>query len=403
MRRLLLVLTLSLALLSGCAGDKASAPQIPTTGTCAVVETSMGSMVLELYADKTPNTVASFVHLASKGYYDGLVFHRIIRGFMIQGGCPLGKGSGDPGYKIADEFDPTLKHTSAGILSMANSGPNTNGSQFFITLGATPHLNGKHSVFGRIVDGEDVLTQIGDVQTVRQGRSRVPSVPVTPVIMEKVTIYRDGQPLVGEQPAPEKFVAAPPVISAPPKDLTSKDPADPEKKEQKQMGTIAVMETSMGTMKIELAAEKAPNTVANFVHLASKGYYKGLAFHRIIAGFMVQGGCPEGSGRGGPGYRFADEFHPKLKHTGAGILSMANSGPGTNGSQFFITLAATAHLDGKHSVFGTVIEGIDVLKEIGAARTDGSDRPRKPITIDKLTIMVDGKALEGEQPAPKKL
>jgi len=169
------------------------------------------------------------------------------------------------------------------------------------------------------------------------------------------------------------------------------------------METLAVMETSMGTMKIELYADKTPNTVASFVHLASKGYYDGLTFHRIIAQFMVQGGCPTGTGTGGPGYNFADEFHADLKHTGAGILSMANAGPGTNGSQFFITLVPTPHLDGKHSVFGKVIEGMDVLKEIGAAKTGRQDKPVQPITIDKLTITVDGKPLAGEQPAPQTL
>ena len=120
---------------------------------------------------------------------------------------------------------------------------------------------------------------------------------------------------------------------------------------------VATFETTKGTIRIELFDDKAPKTVANFEKLVGKGFYNGLKFHRVIADFMIQGGCPRGDGTGGPGYEFADEFHPELKHTGPGILSMANAGPNTNGSQFFITHVATPWLDGKHAVFGKVIEG----------------------------------------------
>ena len=126
----------------------------------------------------------------------------------------------------------------------------------------------------------------------------------------------------------------------------------------------ASIETDKGTMVLELFADKTPVTVNNFVFLAREGFYNGTIFHRVIADFMVQGGDPTGSGRGGPGYRFQDEFHPSLKHDKPGILSMANAGPGTNGSQFFITHVPTSWLDGKHSVFGQVIEGMDVLMSI---------------------------------------
>ncbi len=127
---------------------------------------------------------------------------------------------------------------------------------------------------------------------------------------------------------------------------------------------LATFETEHGDIKVQLYADKAPNTVNNFVFLAQAGFYDGTTFHRVIPGFMAQGGDPTGTGMGGPGYRFADEFHPHLKHDGPGVLSMTNAGPDTNGSQFFITHGATPHLDGRHAVFGRVVEGLDVVMAI---------------------------------------
>ena len=166
--------------------------------------------------------------------------------------------------------------------------------------------------------------------------------------------------------------------------------------------THALFTTSEGAFKVRLFDDEAPNTVANFVGLAEgtkefkdvktgqntkRPYFDGLVFHRVIDGFMIQGGCPLGTGTGGPGYRFADEFSPKLRHSKAGILSMANAGPNTNGSQFFVTLAATPWLDNKHTVFGEVVEGMDVVKKIGSTATSKpNDRPVKPITIEHVTI-----------------
>ena len=162
-------------------------------------ETSLGNFTAELFEDKTPNTVGNFAGLADgtkewkhpetgqkhkKPYYDGLIFHRVIEGFMLQGGDPLGKGYGGPGYQFADEFHPDLRHDRAGILSMANAGPNTNGSQFFVTLAPTPHLDRKHSVFGQVTSGIEVVEKIGQVPTDAQDR------PKTPVVMKKVTIER---------------------------------------------------------------------------------------------------------------------------------------------------------------------------------------------------------------------
>jgi cyclophilin family peptidyl-prolyl cis-trans isomerase len=153
---------------------------------------------------------------------------------------------------------------------------------------------------------------------------------------------------------------------------------DPKKK------FTARMETDKGTMVIELFAEKTPKTVNNFVFLAREGYYDGVIFHRVINDFMVQGGDPTGTGMGGPGYKFADEFHPGLKHDKKGVLSMANAGPGTNGSQFFITHVPTPWLDGKHTVFGQVVEGLDVLMSIPAR--DPNNRNAPAVKLTRVTI-----------------
>ena len=167
------------------------------------------------------------------------------------------------------------------------------------------------------------------------------------------------------------------------------------------MATYAHFETSLGNFTVELFDSKAPKTVANFVGLAEgtkewkhpkthekhkTPYYDGVVFHRIIKGFVIQGGDPLGIGTGGPGYNFEDEFHPDLRHDRTGILSMANAGPNTNGSQFFVTLGPTPHLDRRHSVFGAVVKGLDVVEKIGATQTDRNDRPVTPVVMKKVTI-----------------
>jgi peptidyl-prolyl cis-trans isomerase A (cyclophilin A) len=166
-------------------------------------------------------------------------------------------------------------------------------------------------------------------------------------------------------------------------------------------GTYAVLETSQGNIVCRLFEKEAPNTVANFIGLAEgtkefsdprsgqktkKPFFDGLTFHRVIPNFMIQGGCPLGTGTGGPGYRFADEFHPSLRHDKAGKLSMANSGPNTNGSQFFVTVAATPWLDNKHSIFGEIVEGEDIAVKISELPRDSSDRPRTPVVLKSVRI-----------------
>ena len=163
-----------------------------------------------------------------------------------------------------------------------------------------------------------------------------------------------------------------------------------------QVTHTATLSTSEGDIVVELYGGLAPRTVENFVNLSQDGFYDGVRFHRVIEGFMIQTGDPLSKdvanqarwGTGGPGYQFEDEFAPELNHSQAGILSMANAGPGTNGSQFFITLAPTPHLDGRHSVFGSVIEGMDVVEAIGRTPTEGPDRPVDDILINSVSVDV---------------
>src|SRR6201992_3019305 len=155
--------------------------------------------------------------------------------------------------------------------------------------------------------------------------------------------------------------------------------------------TYALFDTTEGNFKIKLFPDKAPNTVQNFTDLAEgkktgTPFYDGIVFHRVIPNFMIQGGCPEGTGRGGPGYKFADEFHASLKHAEGGVVWMANAGPNTNGSQFFITVAPTPHLDNRHSVFGEIVEGYDVVEKISKVPRNSQDKPKTEVKINSVKI-----------------
>jgi len=148
----------------------------------------------------------------------------------------------------------------------------------------------------------------------------------------------------------------------------------------------ASFKTNHGSFEVELFEDRAPKTTKNFITLAEDGFYDGVVFHRVIGGFMVQGGDPTGTGRGGPGHTIDDEFGPGLAHDSEGILSMANAGPNTGGSQFFITLAGTPWLDGKHAIFGKVVSGMDVVQAIGSVKTGPGDRPVEPVTMESVLI-----------------
>ncbi len=172
------------------------------------------------------------------------------------------------------------------------------------------------------------------------------------------------------------------------KDVKKEDVKTDAKKDGKKMDYVE-FETTMGNFKVKLYSDKAPLTTSNFRNLVEKSFFDGIIFHRVIDGFMIQGGDPTGTGTGGSGVKIQDEFGPGLKHSKEGILSMANAGPNTGTSQFFITLAATPHLDGKHAVFGEIVEGMDVVKKIGKTKVGQADKPVTEVKMKKVYMVED--------------
>ncbi|MFP4344162.1 MAG: peptidylprolyl isomerase [Anaerolineales bacterium] len=320
----------------------------------ATIQTEKGEIRVQLLPEQAPRTVNNFVFLAREGFYDDTTFHRVIPGFMAQGGDPTGTGMGGPGYTFEDEFSPELAHDRLGTLSMANSGPNTNGSQFFITYAPTPWLDNRHTVFGRVIGGLETLFSLSprDPEQAAEPGDLVESITIT----ESETPPTPEIPPNAELPVPEEPQARNAMYPRPP--AMEIDP------EEDYRATIT---TSKGEIVVDLNAEAAPVTVNNFVFLAQQGFYDGLTFHRVEPDFVIQGGDPTGTGQGGPGYLLPAEIG--LEHV-EGAIAMArlpdqgNPRRMSSGSQFYITLDSTPQLDGEYTVFGEVVEGLDVVQSI---------------------------------------
>jgi peptidyl-prolyl cis-trans isomerase B (cyclophilin B) len=319
------------------------------------LSTTRGDVFIELDQQKAPVTVKNFLDYADSGFYDGTIFHRVIRNFMIQGGGfdkDLNPKETRPGIK--NEWKNGLKN-KRGTIAMARlrGKPDSATSEFFINVKDNPPLNTStydaagYVVFGKVIQGMDVVDMIKAVRT-RRVSAIHRNVPLEPIIINKVTRVDPGQ-------------LADPIAAARAAEAAETKVAEVSASLDNLYATIS---TSKGDIRLQLFPSGAPLTVANFVNLAQRGYYDGLKFHRVIANFMIQGGDPTGTGLGGPGYQFKNECSPKFRHDGPGILSMANSGPGTNGSQFFITHKATPHLNDKHTIFGKVVAGQDVVNAV---------------------------------------
>ena len=376
----------------------------------------VGRVEMELYADAVPKTAENFRALCTgeKGrgpnsgkplHFKGSIFHRIIPGFMCQGG-DFTKNNGTGGESIyGSKFkDETFKgkagrHTGLGCLSMANSGPNTNGSQFFICTAATPWLDGKHVVFGRVTKGLEVIKAVEKLGT-SGGKPT-----------KQVKVANCGE--IGLEEATPKAAPAAEKASAP-------AAAQPQGNPKVYMD-VTVGSEQLPRIVCELFADVVPKTAENFRALCTgekgaskktgkKLHFKGTPFHRVIPGFMCQGGdTTRGNGTGGEsiyGETFKDENFKK-KHFGMGTLSMANAGPNTNGSQFFLCTAATPWLDGKHVVFGKVIEGLQSVKAMEKVGSRGGDTKQRVVVTGCGEVKVGEKrdrddAAEEGRPSKKR-
>jgi cyclophilin family peptidyl-prolyl cis-trans isomerase len=348
--------------LSGGNGQQyAAAPAMtidPTKIYLATLMTDKGDIVVELLADKAPVTVNNFIFLAGEGFYDNTTFHRVLTGFMAQGGDPTGTGSGGPGYDFADEFDRDLRFEEAGLLAMANSGPGTNGSQFFITYVPTPHLTGKHTIFGKVVDGLEIALALtprdpdtnpaftGDkllsVEITEAAQSQLPPPTATPVLLRPELV--DGRPLASVPPAQRVnlYTGAPAMIIDTAKNY------------------VATIKTSKGDIVVQLHPADAPNSVNNFVVLAGLGYWDNFPVNFILPGEFALTGSPAGDPSSDIGYVLDPEVKLLNKAGSLGYWYRAES-LGSSGSQIYFEMVDSPQLDQEFTVFGSITAGLDVV------------------------------------------
>ena len=366
-----------------------------------------GTVKIRLFPEYAQSACDNFTQLVEKGYYDGLTFHRIIKDFMIQGGDPNGNGTGGEstwGGKFDGGVNPALAHVT-GALAYANSGSTaTNGSQFYIVTGeqeinddlftayegygysftekqkaiykekgGTPFLDGNYTVFGQVIDGLDVIFNIQYTATDSNDK------PLEDVVMESVKLTKyNGEPI--------KWTLADYNYNSPfdaePLNFTAPEEGDE---------IVVINFKDYGTVKFRVFPEVVSKASENFLELAKSGYYNGIIFHRVIEGFMIQGGDPTGTGCGGPGYAIKGEFaangvENNISHV-PGVVSMARTSyPDSAGSQFFICAADCTFLDKQYAAFGKVTSGLDVVYEISRTRTTANDKPTRDVVIESVTV-----------------
>jgi cyclophilin family peptidyl-prolyl cis-trans isomerase len=334
----------------------------PDTIYIATLKTEVGDIVVELYADKAPLAVNNFIFLASQGFYDNTTFFRVIPGFMAQAGDPGNSGTGGPGYVFEDEFTPELLFDGPGYLAMANRGANTNGSQFFLTYAETPWLNARHTIFGKLVDGMRVLgaltprdpeeapdfegTMLLTVSIAESEQSLLPTPTATaiPVVPE----VEEGRPLAN-LPIDERenlYTGKPSLV------------IDPE------ATYLAHVETPKGTITIALEASQVPDLVNNFVVLADLGYWDGFPLSHIEPEVFVLTGSPAGDPASDIGYTLAVEGDFSNTEGAVGYWFRQDR-IAPSGSQFYILMTDLSMLlDAYPTVFGYVIEGMDVVRSL---------------------------------------
>ena len=337
----------------------------------ANIETEEGDIQIELLADVAPSNVNNFVVLANNGYYDGTRFFQVIPdtdnpdgGLIVAiGGDPAGTGNGTPGYVLDDELQEEAFNDS-GWLGSAQPDANRNGGAFFITMKPSPWLAAHFTPLGRVIGGQDVLDKFQPLNPAENPDQQG-------MLIKRITISTTDKSLL-PTPTPTPTPYAPtmpegderPLSKVPPAERNNLFNAPPEMQIDPDKDYQAIIRTEKGDITLDLFEKQTPITVNNFVVLANLGYYDDSSFHRVIPDFMAQGGDPGGTGAGTPGYTFDDEIVNELRFDREGLLAMANRGFNTNGAQFFITLGETPWLNDKHTIFGEVIDGMDVVKQL---------------------------------------
>lgn len=349
----------------------------------AILKTAKGDIRVQLFADRVPVTVNNFVFLAREGFYDNTTFHRVLDGFMAQAGDPTGTGSGGPGYQFRDEFVPGLGFDRPNLLAMANSGPATNGSQFFITFAPTDWLNNRHSIFGEVVSGQEVLDSI-----TRRDPNQNPTTPGDTLLTIEIE-----ESDVSELPTPTPLPPTPTPFapsSVAPSDLTAGDRplaalpmqersnyfnAAPEMVINTAISYTATIVTGKGEIVVALYAQEAPAAVNNFVLLASLGFYDGTPVNEVTPGQVVIMGAPENEPSSHAGYFFNAEVGSSRAWNVGSLAFLPAQDPLTgalvsNSSQLLISLVAPpAEAAFQLGFFGEIVEGVEVLNTLAAGDT----------------------------------
>ena len=353
----------------------------PTVYYYATIVTDKGDIKLQLFADRAPKTVNNFVFLANQGFYDNTTFHRVLDGFMAQAGDPTGTGAGGPGYQFEDEFAPGLGFDRPGLLAMANSGPGTNGSQFFITFAPTDWLNNRHTIFGEVVEGSEVLSSI----TLRDPSmdTNVPGDLIQTIVIEEgsESLVPTPTPL---PPTPTPFPPTNmeqaddrPLAAVPMEERSNYFNTAPEMVIDADKSYSALITTSQGDMTLELFADVAPIAVNNFVVLSNLGFYDGMLINQVMPEQVVIVGSPLNSPDSDAGYGFEAELDlPTVPATGSvAYIPFQNSTLASSSQLLFALVDPPATANISYSFFGKITDGLDVL-----AALTGED------TIDAIVI-----------------
>lgn len=333
----------------------------PTKIYLANLETEKGDIVIELFADRAPITVNNFVFLAEQGFYDNTTFFRVLPDFIAQGGDPIGIGVGGPGYQFADEIDFDLTFDEAGYLAMANRGPNTNGSQFFITFGPATHLNGNHTIFGKVVEGMEVALSL----TLRDPDDQpdYPGDTLKRVRIEEVNESLLPPPTATPIQNPPHLEAGRPLSSLPIAERENLYSANPVMVIDLSKDYQALVETTKGDFVLQLDAVTAPQAANNFVVLTELGFYDGFPITFVDPGVMVLFGSPAQIPESDVGYGIPIEFGLERVRGAVGFWFRQDD-LRLSGSQIYVLLSDAPGLDRYFTVFANVVEGIDVVDQL---------------------------------------